>query len=235
MPTNQQMVLETLLANNQVPAFRKDFAKSLASARHLSQKQEFWVNKIIEEIVNPVAKVTVTIDSSKIVKLFEGAKKHLKHPKVTLQTPNGNPLRCAMAGDRSKYAGSIMLTAGSFGSTFYGSIKPTGELWIAPGGRAIEADLKTILNEFANDPAGTAMKHGKLTSHCCFCALPLSTPESLAVGYGDTCADHWDLPWGNKKKSGKEILAEVKTDMEVAEAAFKYGPLNDDLIQDDYS
>ena len=245
MATKEQAVLLSLIENGLVPDWQVNFARSVATSRYLSQKQEFHVNKIIKSIVEPEIKAPAPkVDVAKIVQLFVGAKKHLKYPKVWLQTEkNKFDIRCSMAGDRSKYAGSINMAAGAFGSTWYGSIKPTGELWLSADGKRIEAELLALLTEFAADPAGTAMKHGKLTSHCCFCSLKLSTPESLAVGYGDTCASHWGLPWGDLKKSSATILKAVQADIAqaVATGAFgvifgesqaALGPLSDDLIED---
>lgn len=237
MASKEQVVLQSLISNGQVPSWRLDFASSLAFyTRPLSQKQEFHLNKMIKEIVEPEAKPPATsFDVSKIVKLFEGAKKHLKYPKVTLQTAKSQfTIVAKLSSEKSKYPGSIMLNAGAFGSPFYGSIKANGELWIAPAGSRIKDELVELLKEFANAPAQVAAKYGKLTSRCCFCGLTLSTPESLAVGYGDTCASHWGMPWGKDKKSSADILKAVDVLMtaEAALAVPALGVLADDLIND---
>ena len=59
-------------------------------------------------------------------------------------------------------------------------------------GEAISARLK----EFAASPAKIAADHDRLTGRCCFCNTVLSNDKSTAVGYGETCANHYGLPWG---------------------------------------
>jgi hypothetical protein len=57
------------------------------------------------------------------------------------------------------------------------------------------------LRAFAADPAKVAAEHGRLTGCCCFCAKTLTDERSTAVGYGQTCAGHYGLPWGAPEKA----------------------------------
>ena len=38
---------------------------------------------------------------------------------------------------------------------------------------------------------------GRTVGTCCFCLAGLSTPESVAAGYGPVCAERFGLPWGD--------------------------------------
>jgi hypothetical protein len=82
------------------------------------------------------------------------------------------------------------------------------------------AELQTILSDFANDPEKVAQEYGKLTHNCCYCSLPLSTEESLSVGYGNICAKHYGLSWGKNtprsKPNVKELLEVVGTTIQTA-------------------
>lgn len=44
--------------------------------------------------------------------------------------------------------------------------------------------------------AEQAARFGKVTSHCVFCARKLTDDRSIAVGYGEICAENNGLPWG---------------------------------------
>jgi hypothetical protein len=46
--------------------------------------------------------------------------------------------------------------------------------------------------------AEQAAAFGAMVGRCCFCSSPIDTPESIAAGYGPTCADNRGLPWGSK-------------------------------------
>ena len=44
--------------------------------------------------------------------------------------------------------------------------------------------------------AEQAAEFGRTTGRCVFCSHRITTPESLTVGYGPTCAERRGLPWG---------------------------------------
>lgn len=46
--------------------------------------------------------------------------------------------------------------------------------------------------------AEQAAKFGKLYEVCCCCAQRLTHEQSIAVGYGPTCADNNGWPWGEE-------------------------------------
>lgn len=69
-------------------------------------------------------------------------------------------------------------------------------------------DVQIVLESLKKDPISTVRRLGRKTGSCCFCNLPLSTPESLVHGYGATCAKNGNLPHG--KKSARAIEAEME-------------------------
>jgi hypothetical protein len=95
----------------------------------------------------------------------------------------------------SRYKGQLMVTDGeSFGQNiFYGRIDQAG---IFDERDKVTQEVRDVLSELSNDPAGTASKYGKLTGNCCFCHRQLEDERSTAVGYGPICAKHFGLAWG---------------------------------------
>lgn len=67
------------------------------------------------------------------------------------------------------------------------------------GWRELRPRFDTVLSELAELEANaqeTVARHGKLMGRCSFCSLPLTDPRSVQVGYGQVCASHFHLPWG---------------------------------------
>jgi hypothetical protein len=181
-----------------------DFASSIAQQQGLSQKQAFWVDKIIAEVCNtPVAAPVQNHDFAAVFNMFLTAQKHLKYPKVQLDSPVGR-VKLSIASKNAKFPGSISIVTGRQG--FVGRIHTDGRIDINRQGESIKTEITDFLVEFSQDPVKMSVEQGKLHSRCCFCALPLKTQESLAVGYGDVCAKHWGLPWGKKKITDPQIL-----------------------------
>ena len=58
------------------------------------------------------------------------------------------------------------------------------------------ADVQSLVVEFADNPAEVAGKYGKLTGGCSFCNRKLDDNRSLDVGYGPVCAKRFNLVWG---------------------------------------
>ena len=209
--------LEAVLA--QVPPFRQDFARSLisqAQRKALSEKQMFWVNKILGEALNPPAAVEVTQigDLSGIKALFDRARAHLKFPAVTLNVPavTGLSIRINVAGPSAKLPGTLNVVNSERNEAtgrrdWYGRVKLDGSY--EPGQKASEiaTAVTARLVEFAANPARVAAEYGKLNGVCCFCGLTLgprpgspkasaTALKSVRVGYGKTCAENFGLPWG---------------------------------------
>lgn len=62
---------------------------------------------------------------------------------------------------------------------------------------------REFLARLADDPVAFLAACSKDMCRCCYCAQPLEDPRSKAVGYGETCAKRWGLPWGAKKAGEK--------------------------------
>jgi hypothetical protein len=89
---------------------------------------------------------------------------------------------------KGKWAGWVFVKdAAAYGQgQRYGSQKP-GQRYSGK----VTAELAAIIA----DPAGAMHAYGQITGQCCFCALPLEKTESVARGYGPTCADNHGLPF----------------------------------------
>ena len=209
--TEDQIVLQTLVENGVITGTRRDFATSLANALHPTAKQTEWITKLINEAMNESAGAATPekVDVSNIFKMFETAKKHLKYPKISLETKAGLPIRLTFAaGNNTKYAGCFHMNSAGYGSKWYGYVESNGTIhWKASDKKD---ELIAFLTEFNKDPVAMAVAYGKAHSNCCFCHKELTTQESLAVGYGPECASHYGLPWGKEKITVPEIVTEVK-------------------------
>lgn len=122
----------------------------------------------------------------------------LKFPKLWLQLPDGTPLRISVAGDRSRTPGFLMLTDGGpfEDNRYFGRISPAGDLELGRDAPRVKDQLVALLERLAANPAQVAADFGHLTGNCCFCARKLADERSTAVGYGQTCAKKFGLPWG---------------------------------------
>lgn len=129
----------------------------------------------------------------------------LKFPKLWLQLPDATPVRISIAGERSRTPGYLMITDGEpFGvNRYFGRISPRGELELGRDAPPVRAALVELLEKLAANPAQVAADFGHLTGNCCFCARKLADDRSVFVGYGQTCAKKFGLPWGAAPKSTK--------------------------------
>jgi hypothetical protein len=137
-----------------------------------------------------------------VFKLFHTAHSKLKFPRVTFEV-NGHTLVLQLAGGKSKRPGVINVTDGGRypNNTYFGYIGLDGGF--VPY-RACTPEVVETLNEFAADPVKAAAKYGKRSGNCCFCNKPLTRGKSETgqalystdLGYGETCAKNWGLPWG---------------------------------------
>lgn len=178
------------------------FAASLieqSERRALSDKQMFWVNKIVEDAAKPAPTAVNVGDLSAINALFDKARQHLKFPAIVMSVPAANmTVRINVAGQGARFPGSLNVTSGEKPAfddrrTWFGRVHKDGNY--EPTSNANPAIVDRLV-AFAADPAGIAAEHGRLTGRCCFCNKHLQDERSTAVGYGATCASHYGLPWG---------------------------------------
>jgi hypothetical protein len=179
----------------------QEFAGSLISGFNrfgrLSDKQMPWVDTLTQRATapKPTPVVTEKLNFQPIQDLFDKAAQKLKRVKIKLQAPNGQAVTFNRAGAMSKYAGQVMVTDGQpFGQNkFFGRIDVNGDFFAT---RVADAPVMELVKEFANDPAGTAGRYGRLTGGCSFCNHPLKDERSTEVGYGPVCAKNFGLAWG---------------------------------------
>lgn len=194
--------LETLRAA--LPALSggdRGFAESLlaGAARGLSQKQLYWVGRLIERASQPAPAASVAVGNfAAMIALFDRARAHLKHPHIVLllQGPDEDiEISLGVAGPNARQPGTINVAErGPYGEArFFGRVLRDGAFQASRG--PTPAGLVELLRAFAADPARVAAAHGLLTGRCCFCNRALSDERSTAVGYGETCAGHYELPY----------------------------------------
>jgi len=156
----------------------------------------------------PTPRVTAAIgDLSGILRLFATAKEHLKFPAIVMAVGLDQPVRISLAGEKAKQPGSLTVTSGhrdeETGRAYFGRVTLDGQL---DARREAPVGLAAAIQAFAKDPAGVAAEHGRLTGRCCFCNQALQDERSTAVGYGQTCAKHFGLPWGARPKAFAEAV-----------------------------
>lgn len=190
------------------------FATSLCEqywSRGLSEKQAFWVGKLLAKAEAPPPPAAVNVGSmSGVLELFAKAKAHLKWPAIQLAVPlttRANfAIRLSVAGPNARVPGSINVTTvekGRDGQRVWlgrihtdGRYEPKANPDLGNVDPAYAAKVADKLKELALNPAATATMHGRLTGNCCFCARDLTDERSVSVGYGPICAGHYGLPWG---------------------------------------
>ena len=127
------------------------------------------------------------IPLGKITAMFASAKVHLKYPKIRLQS-EGKEIVISPAPMTGNNPGALYVKVSN---EYAGKITKEGK-WLARE----RGSLETLLLNFAADPKGEAIKYGKLTGNCCFCARTLTADNSLETGYGPICAARYGLPHG---------------------------------------
>ncbi len=169
-----------------------------------------------------------------LINLFDHAIETLKYPSLTLQTIQDVPLFLCRTGNKSKIGiGNIAIKSSKQyeNSIFYGYITREGAwskaTWYPDMLISAETfndltriQIPEILREFAANPANYAAMHGQKFNHCCFCAIELTHPDSVAVGYGPVCAEKWGLPHAGMAKEIEidKLCDELDTDFAQASA-----------------
>jgi len=140
-----------------------------------------------------------------IIDKFNLARAKLKFPSITYHCDDGSNIKFYLAGQQSKYSGSIMITNGlKYGDAnnkFFGYIPHHGK----DAGKIVFHDSvgftkQSEIIDIVNNPLDTLRVNGIKYSNCCFCGIELTNSASLKAGYGPICADKWGLPWGEKEE-----------------------------------
>lgn len=170
-------------------------------------KQENAVDKILASSKeNPTSYAETQIekpsllffDGKKVSELFALAATKIKYPSIQFWRDIGE-LNFYLCGNLSKTPGVIRITNGQKypNQEVYGEIYKDGKGLFR---RDTSAVFKKEIQSICNSPIDEAKIRGIKTGYCCFCATPIQTKESLAVGYGPICAENYGLPWGNLPK-----------------------------------
>lgn len=187
-----------------LPAGKVDFASSLIAQfekgkKPLSDKQVYWVQKLAKDAfaaaTGKTQPATVAVANfASVNAVFEKAKAHLKQPKIRLALPSGEKLVLSLAPSHGNNPGFIYVkVAGDYA----GKIAPTGAFTPYKLPADVLEAVQALFVMLGDDPAAVAAAYGQETGNCCFCAKELTKAESLAVGYGPDCAEHYGLPWGS--------------------------------------
>lgn len=204
----------------------RDLASKLEMYRSFkSEKQENYARSLIEwsrpkagvkdwgdqlRIRDSTAKLGGTQGFQRVSQLFKTAReKGLKKAQIDIAVSMGEdivPLTLKQVSPTGRNPeGTIYVSCGAT-KEYFGKIMPDGLFFKS---EKCDQDEVAALTMFAQDPVGVSRASGRLTSNCCFCRKKLTTPESVAVGYGPSCAENFGLPWGDKK-------AEVNVDLRKA-------------------
>lgn len=213
---------------NATNQFARDLVVDYKRRPSLSDGKAKWLLYLAQEQLNRAARPVpaperLTDDFTALAELFQTAVK--KSPrsrlKIVLRTGRDRQVVLVLAGEGSRFPGSISVTdGGRYGeSLWFGRVNTDGSF--SPG-RAADEDVRDLLVRFAADPAGVAAAYGKLTGSCCFCRIELTDERSVLVGYGPICAANYGLPWGDRPAKSKavdrDLLAERQQDAQFARA-----------------
>jgi hypothetical protein len=197
--------------------FGADLIEGFSRRKTLSDKQWYWVETLTTRATQPAPerKTESVGDFGGVIRLFERAKQKLKFPKITLQV-GALPVQLSLAGQKSQHPGTVNVTdGGPYGANlWFGRVDQAG-VW-TQGLRATAQETESVrsfLQAFSKDPAGTAKQHGRLTGRCCFCNTKLTDDRSTAAGFGPVCAKNFglDAEW----KAATAFLAAAATDARV--------------------
>lgn len=182
----------------------RDFAQSLlaqSAKRPLSEKQMYWVGKLVEKATMPVA--TVALGGSDtvggIVEIIN-RNNNAKFPAIRFLAGE-KQMRLAKAGKTARFPGSLNVLAinpHTKERVWYGRIHLDGRFEFSSKALPDKAPILDALRAFVADPAEAAREYGKKTGLCCFCGLLLNDERSLLMGYGPICAGNYQLPWGTR-------------------------------------
>jgi hypothetical protein len=183
--------------------FAQSLVKQYEKKGDLSDKQWYWVEKLMLGETKPEAPKVDLGDCKAIYTMLLTARKHLKYPKITFMR-DGVTVQLYLAGAKSKYAGKVMVTsAGRWEEReWFGVIDEKG-IWTQTAKKAVPAMVHHLVMSLGADPVLAASEYGRLSGRCCFCNRLLEDERSTEVGYGPICAGHFGLPWGKSNKAAQ--------------------------------
>ena len=212
-----------------VKTLPSNYAQSLVfqytSKGKLSPEQWVWIHILaVEASAATVAKTNaiataVKIDLTNLDGMFATVSSLLKYPElrfvasenchILLQQTNKTGKRLVYVKD----ANEEVVNQYGYGKRYSGKIEDGAFL----PAKDCPAEILPALIAFSADPLAKVKEYGKVTGHCCFCSLMLSTPDSLHNGYGEKCARNYNLPYEKSPEAPKKTRQ--KTNVAVAVAA----------------
>lgn len=204
--------MRAMLTLDIVPGKDKHFCQSLMKQleknNQLSDKQWYWVVKLVRDGFKKTAKKKtepspqIEIDYGKLVTPFAVAAETLKNPKVVVEYHDFK-FRLTMSQPHHAWPGAINVAVRHLGEwVWVGRVHKTGVWQPSAQSKKLEGVRQSavrLLTNFAADPVEFTASYGKKTGNCCFCSTKLTDPKSTEVGYGPVCAQNYGLPWGVKK------------------------------------
>ncbi len=176
--------------------FMESLAETFGDRGTWSDGQRPWAHLLANQTTKPKPEPKLSDQSfPELVEMLHTAAEHLKFPRIVVHFDEGT-IKLNIAGPRARTPGSLNVTDGGRypDAFFYGRIhQETGRFESSKNCPDWVIDTLVKFNE---NPAEMASLQGSRYGNCCFCGLELKTNESLEVGYGPVCAEHYGLPWG---------------------------------------
>lgn len=167
----EDQIIELLDDDNE---FASSLKKQYKEKGFLSESQFFWAVKLVKE--------KPQLFPCNTTELFEV----LKKGKITVKWKELNL-------DLRIYPNGVIYYNGTnVGKYDVGGLQVLGTL----DPKIIHNFLLTFIKEGMTD---CAVRIGKKSGYCCFCAKELTHEISKAAGYGPVCANKYDLPFDHEK------------------------------------
>lgn len=176
---------------------KSSFVSDILGKVYPTPSQLFWQIKLAEEQIkkeNPAANpdagnVTFMVGAfHKIVEMFRKASAAIKKPKILMEIGEVE-CKLSLAPATGKNPGWVYLKVQG---EYAGKINPDGVFFPFNCPETIKEGIKNL----AENPVSVAAAYGHRTGNCCFCARELTKQDSLDVGYGEICSQHYGLPYG---------------------------------------
>ena len=176
-----------------------DFARDLVVKHNqygLSPKQWVWVHILAVEHEARAARTADAPVFSQVLAFMQAAKANLKYPKVAFTTDDDQAVQLSVAGDKARAPGSVNITDGGpwEENEYFGKINTNG---VADLRDSCPDSVRQLIDDLNADAVGVIGERGRRSGSCCCCGKELTHEDSVAVGYGPTCASNFGLPYGN--------------------------------------
>lgn len=175
-------------------SFARDIAQQMTLGKPLTERQRRAAEKMMQKVKAKDASRKAAEGAMEGVSFtglrdaFTRASTGSKLKRLILRAPN---LRIKPAKSRRAAAEIGTLFVADDAGRLVGRINESGDL-IAVG-VGPNAEQRTALKSFADDPSAAARRYGKMMSSCAVCGRALSDEKSVELGIGPVCAKAWGL------------------------------------------